>query len=195
MMKRYPVDINKKTAADLMSDFQTPPEVANYMASLIPVNSKTVLEPTPGLGNLVRAAEARGFTVYGPLDFFLLKKTDRYDCIIMNPPFSSRFAFLENAPDDFKHSGMKLGYKILFHCLNQCDSVIALMPWFLLTDSDKRVRSLKDFGLVSLTALPRKTFQYARIQTVVLELRRGFAGDTVYKIFDRIDQAQQKLFL
>lgn len=45
------------------------------------------------------------------------------------------------------------------------DNIIALMPWFTISDSDVRIRKLMDFGLKSLTLLHRKTFQYARIQT------------------------------
>jgi hypothetical protein len=37
------------------TDFQTPPEVAEYMASLIPEDAMNILEPTPGIGNIVNA--------------------------------------------------------------------------------------------------------------------------------------------
>lgn len=53
-------------------DFQTPPDVAGYMARLVPDWVKTVLEPTPGRGNIVRALHKRGFDVTAPEDFFLL---------------------------------------------------------------------------------------------------------------------------
>ena len=51
----------------------------------------------------------------------------------------------------------------------------------MISDSDVRLRYLKNYGLKSITALPRKTFQYARIQTVVLELDRDYKGDTIFK--------------
>lgn len=35
------------------TDFQTPPEVCKYMVSLIPEGVISVLEPTPGVGNIV----------------------------------------------------------------------------------------------------------------------------------------------
>lgn len=40
---------------DFKTDFQTPVNVANYMVSLLPDSAKTVLEPTPGIGNIKRA--------------------------------------------------------------------------------------------------------------------------------------------
>jgi len=167
-------------------DFQTPPNVATYMASLVPEFVNEILEPTCGSGNLVRALEKSGFTVIAPEDYFLLEKR-RFDCIVMNPPFSSKYAFMENAPQEYSEKGMRLGYKILTDCMNMSDNVIALMPWFTLSDSDVRLRSLKKYGIRSITALPRKTFQYARIQTVVLEMERGYKGATEFKVFDLVD--------
>lgn len=163
-------------------DFQTPPAVADYMVSLIPVEAYSILEPTPGQGNLIKALN--GFKVTAPDDFFLLDKSARYDCIIMNPPFSAKYAYLENAEQDFSKSGMKLGYHILTECMKMSDNVIALMPWFTISDSDVRLRFIKQFGLRSITALPRKTFQYARIQTCVFELEREYTGETIFKTFD-----------
>jgi len=37
------------------ANYQTPPAVCKYMAGLIPLKAKTILEPTEGEGNLVRA--------------------------------------------------------------------------------------------------------------------------------------------
>lgn len=174
------------TAEKYKRDFQTPSNVAEYMVSLIPKKSDTVLEPTPGDGNIVMALWDKHYTITAPDDFFLLPK-QRFDCIVMNPPFSSKFAFMENAPDNFKEErGMKLGYKMLLSCMEMSDNVIALMPWFTISDSDVRLRLIKDFGLKSITALPRKTFQYARIQTCVFELAKGWGGATEFKVFDRL---------
>lgn len=59
--------------------------------------------------------------------------------------------------------------------MKKSDCVIALMPWLTIADSDVRFRALKAYdGLKSLTPLPRKTFQYARIQTCIIELERGY---------------------
>jgi hypothetical protein len=99
----------------------------------------------------------------------------------MNPPFTSKSAHIVNAPDGAESKGMKLGYYILLECLKMSDSVIALMPWFTLADSDVRMRYLKGWGIKSITALPRKTFEYARIQTVIIELRKDWKPETIFR--------------
>lgn len=167
----YPVDAN----------FQTPPEVCEYMVSMIPSQCVTVLEPTPGLGNLLRALKEKDrFQILAADDFFLVSNESKFDCIIMNPPFTHKSAFLQNAPDDPEIKGMKLGYYILKKCMQMSNHIIALMPWFTLSDSDVRMRHLVSFGLKSITPLPRRTFQYARIQTVVIELQKGYQGKTIF---------------
>jgi hypothetical protein len=72
---------------------------------------------------------------------------------------------------------------MLNECMKMSDNIIALMPWFTISDSDVRLRFLKSYGIKSLTALPRKTFQYARIQTVIIELQKGYQDETVFKTF------------
>ncbi len=79
---------------------------------------------------------------------------------------------------------MEVAYKVLGQLMSMSDNIIALMPWFTISDSDVRLRSIKQFGLISVTALPRKTFQYARIQTMVLQMQRGYKGQTEFKVFD-----------
>lgn len=163
-------------------NFQTPPFVCDYMVSMIPENFKTVFEPTPGLGNIVESLKKKeSFEITSAEDFFLFDVNQKFDCIVMNPPFSSKSAYLENVPENLDVKGMKLGYYILTECMKMSDNVIALMPWFTISDSDVRLRFFKNFGLKSLTALPRKTFNYARIQTVILELEKGFEGETIFK--------------
>lgn len=182
---------------EIDGNYQTPKDVCRYMASLVPENAVDVLEPTPGLGNLVEALYRRGITPEFPSDYF--QERDRYlntkwDCIVMNPPFSSKSAFLENAPEDWQdQKGMKFGYKMLLEMMRVSDSIIALMPWFTISDSDVRLRRIKNFGLISVTALPRKTFQYARIQTVVLELQKGYQGDTSFKVYDLLNKSQYSI--
>ena len=124
-----------------------------------------MLEPSPGDGNIVAALWR--YRVTAPTDFFLLPK-QRFDCVVMNPPFSSKFCKLDNSPTGSDFNGMRMGYWFLTECMKMSDHVIALMPWFTISDSDVRLRHLKQWGLKSVTALPRKTFQYARIQTCVL---------------------------
>jgi len=163
--------------------FQTHPVVCEYMAGLIPSHCLSVLEPTPGEGNLVRALESFGFEVTAVEDFFLLNTNKKYDAIVMNPPFSGKSLIIDNAPEGINLSGMSGGYHILNECMKMSDHVIALMPWFLMLDSDTRSRHLINFGLKSITALPRKSFNYLRIQTMILELEKGYAGPIEYKYF------------
>ena len=161
--------------------YQTPKEVAKYMCSLIPEEAVTVLEPTPGEGNILEYL--KNYEVTAPVNFFELSR-NKFDCIVMNPPFSSKYA--HSIPNDFDHKGMRLGYYILTECMKMSDNIIALMPWFTISDSDVRLRFLKSFGLKSITALPRKTFEYARIQTCVFELQKGWNEDTIFRVYDFI---------
>lgn len=179
------------SVAELIStDFQTPIEVCKYMVSLIPAGVRTVLEPTPGIGNLL--SQLQGYDVTAAGNFFELDKNQRFDCVVTNPPFSSKYAF--GVPEHLNKHGMRLGYHILTQCMQMSDNVIALMPWFTISDSDVRLRALKKWGLISVTALPRKTFQYARIQTVVLEIRKGFTGTTAFNVYDLLNKNDQPLF-
>lgn len=164
------------------TNFQTPPEICEYMADMVPFWSKRILEPTPGIGNLVNALKKLPNVeeIITPDDYFLLNKGQRFDCIVMNPPFTTKSADMTNAPKDLNLKGMKLGYYILKECMKMSDHVIALMPWFTLSDSDVRMRHFTQYGIKSITPLPRKTFQYARIQTVVLELMKGYQSKTKF---------------
>lgn len=170
----------------LKNSFQTPAFVGRYMVSLIPPGVKTILEPTPGKGQIVELLtdDIRNFKVTAPDDYFLLDKSKKFDCVIMNPPFSSKYANFKNAAEQYQKGGMSVGYQILHDCLELSDSIIALMPWFVMLDSDVRMRHLKKFGIKSLTTLPRKTFDYARIQTVVIELKKNWKKPTVFKVYD-----------
>lgn len=173
-----------KTGEQLADDFQTPAVVCDYCVSLLSFGVKTVFEPTPGKGNMVLALARKLKTVVIPDhgDYFRhIKPTIKYDAVAMNPPFSSKF-LTGQIPEDWKDVGMKAGYRMLFECMELTDEVVAIVPWFLITDSDARVRHLKDYGLVSVTHLPRKTFNYARIQCVVLHLKRGYDGNTDFRM-------------
>ena len=163
------------------NNFQTPISVCKYMVSMLTEKHISILEPTPGLGNLAGEISSTGRGCLRADDFFLLDKDLRFDAVVMNPPFSSLSAFMENAPKDVNLKGMKLGYHILFECMKKTDYVIALMPWLTIADSDVRLRALRDYGLKSVTPLPRKTFQYARVQTCIIELERGYDGETIFK--------------
>jgi hypothetical protein len=150
---------------DLDWSFQTPLWCADYMASLIPLNCRTVLEPTPGLGNLVRVLRLSGYEVTAPVsDFWIeIDATQRFDAVVMNPPFSAR------------------GWEILLRCMELSDHIIVLQPWMVLINSEHRTKMLFDYGLVSVTHLPRRVFPGARVQTCVLEMCRGYCGDTILR--------------
>ena len=42
------------SAKDKINDFQTPKDVAKYMVNMLPEDIDYVLEPTPGLGTIVK---------------------------------------------------------------------------------------------------------------------------------------------
>lgn len=167
---------------DMKVQFQTPDKIVDYMISLIPKDYRTILEPTPGLGNIV--SKMKKFKVTAPKDFFLLKPGGKWDAVIMNPPFSSAYADLTNAPHDFSRRGMNLGYHILTECMNLSDHVIAHMPWFTVINADKRLRFLKNYGIVSITAVPRSAYRHSRIQTCIIQLKKGYRGKTIFDFFD-----------
>lgn len=138
------------------------------MAAFIPYKEhQTILEPTPGIGNLVRAVENKGYVV-SPKLFEHIVRGSRYDWIIMNPPFTP----------------MKKGYEILFDCMKMSDNIIALMPWLTIINSEKRTKAIMEFGLVSITHLPRKTFNGSRVQCCVLELKKGAIGNPIFRTFN-----------
>lgn len=149
-------------------DFQTLPWVCGYMVALLPLGVTTVLEPTPGQGNLVNALCHKNFKVTAPQNFW--KVSGRFDAICMNPPFTP----------------MALGYRILFAALEMSDIVIALMPWLTLINSEKRTNTLKTYGLKSVTHLPRSAFPGSRVQTCILHLQKGYRGATEFKFLERI---------
>ena len=125
------------------------------------------------------------YDVTAPKDFFKMKK-EIFDAIIMNPPFSGSTANLKHAPPIIKESGMKVGYHILEECMKMSDIIIALMPWFTLSDSDNRLKRLMAFGMKSITSLPRSTFNYTRIQTLILHLEKGYKGKTQFKLYGNV---------
>ncbi len=137
-------------------NFQTPAVVAEFMAGILPMNCGTILEPTPGLGNLVKAATPYG-QVIAPNRFEDIEKGSRFDWAIMNPPFTP----------------MQEGYRFLTEVMEMTDNIVALLPWFILINSERRFNQIKTFGLVSVTSLPRKTFPGCRIQVCVLHLKKG----------------------
>jgi len=142
-------------------DFQTPNWCCLKMAELVPPDCKQVLEPTPGEGNLVRALKPK-FEVVAPKQFWEVDPVSFYDCVVMNPPFTP----------------MSEGYKIFYRCMNMADHVIALMPWLVLINSERRTEDIVQFGLKKVIHLPRRTFPGSRVQCCILCMDRGFRGST-----------------
>lgn len=145
-------------------NFQTPEWICNLMVSLIPPHCRTILEPTPGKGNLVRALKKqKGFIITAPKDFWKLTNSYRvqcYDAIVMNPPFSPA----------------SVGYRFLFKCMALSDNIVALVPWWCLINSQERSQRIFEFGLVEVYHLPRSAFPGARIQTCIIKLQKGYLG-------------------
>lgn len=141
--------------------YQTPPEIVKYMVSLLPDNVTTVLEPTPGNGNIVNELLNKGYEVTAPDNYEELDPWQRFDAIVMNPPFKS-----------------SIEHKFLFDGLRRSDIVIALVPWFTLINADRRADQLFNYGLVSVTHLPRRTFPKIKVQTCIMKFIRGYKGMT-----------------
>lgn len=153
----------EKGFKDWGDNFQTPKNVCEYMASFLLGNRGLILEPTAGKGNLVKALEQYG-KVIAPDDFYKMEKR-RFEWVVMNPPFSP----------------MKQGYDILYRCMEMTDNIIALMPYLTIINSEKRTNDIMNWGLKSITNLPRSTFKGSRVQTCILEMKHGWVGDTVFK--------------
>lgn len=161
------------------------------MVSLLNKKTKTVLEPTPGIGNIVEAL--KGYDVTAPANYWDLDKNLRFDAVVANLPFSSKTFF--GCPAQYEGKGMAVTYAQMKVLMNMSDQVILLLPWFTILDSDVRMRLLYKYGLVSITALPRWTFKYARIQTCIYQLRKGYEGPTEFKVFELLEKdAQIKMF-
>lgn len=176
---------NKQYDEAYVNDFQTPANIANYMVSLLPNWVMTVLEPTPGLGSLVKALDLL-YDITAPEDYWEMDKNQRFDAVVANLPFSSKTFF--NCPPEYAGKGMIVAYDQMNVLMGMSDNLILLMPWFTISDSDVRLRKLKNYGLISITALPRRTFNYARIQTCVLQLQKGYIGKTEFIVYDCINQ-------
>ena len=154
----------EKTFEDWGNNFQTPIFICEYMSSFLPDNAGTILEPTAGKGNLVKSLTKYG-DVFAPDDFNLMEK-QKFDWVVMNPPFTP----------------MKQGYDILYSCMDMSDNIIALMPYLCIINGEKRTNDIMNFGLKSITHLPRSVFKGSRVQTCILEMKRGYVGDTIFKL-------------
>lgn len=149
-------------------EFQTPEWVCGIMAKMISeliIFPETILEPTPGAGNLVKAIDRRypSSIIYTPVDFF--KFDEKVDCVVGNPPFTP----------------MKVGYDILSRCFELSDNIIFLMPWLALINSEKRTKKYISKGLKKIIHLPRSAFPGSRVQTCILIFQKGYRGDIIFQ--------------
>jgi len=158
------MNTEQKDFKDWGDHFQTPEHICNYMASFLPQNAGLILEPTPGKGKLVKALQAHG-TVFSPEDFNKMTKNN-FDWIVMNPPFTP----------------MKQGYEILYKCMEMSENIIALMPYLAIINGEKRTKDIMNWGLKSITHLPRSTFKGSRVQTCILEMKKDWKTETVFKL-------------
>lgn len=147
-------------------NFQTPLDVAKYMVGMSYTGTGgNVLEPCPGIGNIVKVIKSFGLNPIIPKDnFWKMNHFIKYDCIIMNPPFSP----------------MKEGYKFLYKCMELSNEIIALMPWLVIINGEKRTKDIMNYGLASITHLPRSIFKGARVQCCILHLVRGWDEQTIF---------------
>lgn len=151
-------------------DFQTPQYVCDFMTELLLKDRyNKILEPTPGLGNLVSSVSRKADVVIAPTNFFNIDFNDKYDAVIMNPPFTP----------------MKTGYEILFKCMELSNEIVALMPWLTIINSTKRTQNIFGFGLLSVTHLPRSVFDGSRVQCCILHLNKDHQGLTKFNMFKK----------
>lgn len=148
------------------TDFQTPDWICEIMADLIPSNVKSILEPTPGKGNLVAAIKKRfpNSIVYSPEHFEDFDK-HRVGCIVANPPFTP----------------MKAAYLWLDTFFKMSDYIVIIMPWMSLINSEARTKNYIEHGLKLIVSLPRRAFKGARVQTCILVFQKGYHGDIIFK--------------
>lgn len=150
--------------------YQTPPLICDLMVSMIPEGVKTVLEPTPGEGRLVEALKLRGYDVTAPARFEEVDPFQRFDCVVMNPPFKN-----------------SIEIQFLRLAMEVSDNVIALMPWFTIINSDSRAKKMLEYGLPEVISLPRRIFPKVRVQTCIMRMERGYLGETLLEFYDRLE--------
>lgn len=143
-------------------NFQTPEWVCDIMAELISGYPDTILEPTPGEGNLVQSLKTKFplSTIYAPKAFEKWKRR-RVDYIVSNPPFTP----------------MTQGYDLLDRFFDISDNIIIIMPWLALINSERRTKRYVDQGLKEVHHLPRRAFPGSRVQTCILIFQKGYGGD------------------
>lgn len=146
----------------MTEDFQTPEWVCHLMVREIPLSAKTILEPTLGEGNLVKAIteQFHEATIYEGMPYHCV------DCIVANPPFTP----------------MKLGYEMLDTFFKLSESIIIIMPWLALINSQKRTKNYIEHGLKQIIHLPRSAFAGSRVQTCILVFEKEYRGQISFQV-------------
>jgi hypothetical protein len=157
-----------------IKNFQTPPEICNFMASMVPYKNSRgiishVLEPTPGKKQLVNSLLVKGYRVsYPDGDFWEMKHlVEKYDAVVMNPPFTP----------------MRLGIRFLKRAMLLSDHIICLFPYLLLANSQQRQIEYQQWGMRKLITLPRDAFPGSRVQCCIMVLDKEFSGQTTFEYF------------
>ena len=149
--------------------FQTPEWVCEIMVNLIDGNPTFILEPTPGVGNIVKALKIKfpDSEIDAPVDFYKHIKYyyGRYHYVVANPPFTP----------------MKIGYEMLDNFFKLTDNIIILMPWLALINSEKRTEKYISNGLKKIIHLPRYAFPGTRVQTCILVFEKGYKGNIIFE--------------
>lgn len=151
------------------TDFQTPDWVCDIMTELILGYPETILEPTPGAGNLFQSISKRlpKSIIYAPKHFEEFN-IERVDLIVANPPFTP----------------MSQGYQLLDRFFDISDNIIILMPWLALINSESRTKRYIDHGLKEIHHLPRRAFPGSRVQACILVFQKGYNGEIRFKSAD-----------
>ncbi|MBD3404498.1 MAG: hypothetical protein GF411_00005 [Candidatus Lokiarchaeota archaeon] len=153
-----------------MTDFQTPDWVCDIMVGMIDDYPDSIIEPTPGEGNLVRALYNRfpKSNIIALDDVYQYQPNKEIECACMNPPFSP----------------MKQGFEILKRVTEWTPYIIALLPWFMLINSERRTQWFIENGLCEIIHLPRRAFPGSRVQTFIAKLISGYKGEISFNTWE-----------
>ncbi len=148
-------------------EFQTPIWVCKIMINEIDYYPSTILEPTPGKGNITRVIQKRfpKTSILSPKRDFLTMEVEKVDWIIANPPFSP----------------MEIGYNMLYRLFEFSKNVIALMPWLTIINSEARTKRLINSGLNKIIHLPRRVFPNSRVQCCILKFTENHVENVIFK--------------
>lgn len=192
------IDVDLETAAPKLQEqirkeryqaFYTPPELAEFLASLADVRGCDVLEPSIGGASLARACRRNGASVVdgveidpGPAercraegfgvvvaDFLALPHLrEGYDRVVMNPPFSRH--------QDVAHVEHALG------CLNPRGKVVAVMPRSLARPQFQRLLAERPHQIHDL---PPRSFRESGTDVHTIALEIGLSANDIRKIYNR----------